>query len=427
MTLTPKDQSAGCPAFPFAPPEDPLGLPSIHSALHQQGPVVKVALPPGQQDVEAWLATGHEEVLRVYRDDAFQRAPADGVRPFLQASPIIIALDGEHHRRVRGLVQAAFTPAKVRKLRPAIEDLAAGLLDEMLETGEPGDLAEDFAMKLTLGTIATQFAIPEQDYSQFRGWAEALITVSPGQADAARTAMEAMVGYMAQLMPQRAGAPGDDLVSMVAVNAEASGVDAVEAGLSAASLVTGGWESTGGALICLVHRLLTTDGKDGNSLYSALAADPALIPTAIEELLRITPNSVLAATQPRRAVRDVELGGVLIRAGEVVIPSPDSAGRDPKVFPDPETLDLTRSPNPHLAFGSGSHVCIGAPLGRLELQVALELLTRRLPALRLTVPADELVWRWDRSVIRRPETYPVVWNPTDVETADQAAPLTESR
>jgi nocardicin N-oxygenase len=223
-----------------------------------------------------------------------------------------------------------------------------------------------------------------------------------------------MVGYMAQLMPERAADPGDDLVSLVAVNARQTGVDDFEAGLLAASLVTGGWESTGGALVCLVHRLLTTNGPDGNSLYSALCGDPTLIPTAIEELLRVVPNSVLAATQPRRAVRDVELGGVLIRVGEVVIPSPDSAGRDPKVFPDPETLDLARSPNPHLAFGNGAHVCIGAPLGRLELQVALELLTHRLPALRLAVPADELMWRWDRSVIRRPETYPVAWSPTAI-------------
>ncbi|RKS68146.1 biflaviolin synthase [Actinomadura pelletieri DSM 43383] len=391
-------------------------MPETHKHLQAQGPVSKVALPAGQPDAEAWLVTGHAEASRVYRDsDLFVRGTADGIAPFLKAAPIIIALDGEEHRRIRSLVKGTFSPAKVRRLRPAIEDLANALLDEMIAKGEPADLVAEFAMSLTLRVIGRQFAIPEADFDELRAWNEAIVSVSPDAHQRAPAAMQAMVEYMVALMRERVHDPGEDLVSAVALNAKAAGVDEASAGLLAASVVTGGWESTGGALVCFTHRLLTTKGADGESLYSQLTRDPAIIPTAVEELLRIVPNGVLGATQPRRATRDTELGGVHIRAGDLVIPSSDAAGRDPQVFSDPEGIDLTRSPNPHLAFGSGAHVCLGAPLGRLELQVAFESLTRRLPALRLAVPADELEWRWDAGFIRRPATYPVAWNPASGE------------
>ncbi|WP_395108467.1 cytochrome P450 [Actinomadura sp. SCN-SB] len=404
--------AVGCPHFPFEAPADPLDLPEVHRALQDAGPVSKVMLPPGQPDTEAWLVTGHAEALRVYRDDdTFSRAAADGVRPFLKAAPIIIALDGEHHRRVRGLVSAGFTPRMVARSRAAIKDLAVELLDEMIGAGEPGDLAEGWATRYTLAVIARQFDLPPADYPQFRAWSEAVVSVDPEHQAQAPAAMEAMVGYAAGLLPARAENPGEDLLSLIATNAVASGVDLAEAGLLAVSLVVGGWETTAGALVSGVHRLLTTTDEDGHTLYSRLCAEPELIPTAVEEVLRSVPNSVLGATQPRRATRDVELGGVLVREHEIVIPSPDSAGRDPKAFDDPERVDLARNPNPHLAFGSGPHMCIGAHLGRVELQVAFEVLTSRLPGLRLAVPVGELDWRFDLSVIRRPARYPVAWTP----------------
>lgn len=410
---SPRPTTPACPYFPFEPPENPLDLPAAHTKLQQRAPLSKVRLPSGQADTEAWLVTGHAEALRVYRDsETFLRGPADGVSPFIKAHPIIIALDGDEHRRVRGLVKSAFSPAKVARLRPMVKDTAAELLDRLIAKGEPGDLSEDFAMPLTLSVIGGLFGIPEEDYPQFRRWSESLISVSPDSHRTGPAAMQAMVGYMAALIQSRGQNPGDDLVSLVAVNAKLANADPSSAGLLAASLVAGGWESTGGALVCSTHRLLTTSGTGGASLYSRLCTRPALIPTAVEEMLRVVPNSVLGATQPRRATRDIELGGVLVRAGELLIPSPDSAARDPRVFTDTGTVDLERTPNPHLAFGSGAHVCIGAPLGRLQLQVALELLTQRMPSLRPAIPAEDLEWRWDASVIRRPTTYPVAWSRT---------------
>jgi nocardicin N-oxygenase len=410
--LTAQPGSGGCPHFPFPVPADPLDVSAPHRRLQETAPLAKVVLPPGQADREAWFVTGHAEALRVYRDaETFERRSADGVAPFLAAYPVIVALDGEHHRRVRGLVQNGFAHSRVQRLRPAIEDVAAALVDEMVLAGEPADLGDAFAVPLTLQVIARMFDLPKGDYERFRAWADTLATADVSTQAQAQEAMQAMVGYAAALLPERAADPGEDLLSLVAVNAREAGVDDFEAALLVASLVVAGWESTPAALVSSVHRLLITDDGGGRSLYARLCDEPALIPTAVEEMLRIVPNSVLGATNPRRATRDVELGGVLVRAGELCIPSPDSAGRDPAVFDDPGGIDLARSPNPHLAFGNGPHVCVGAPAARMELQVALETLTARLPALRLAVPAGDLTWPFDRGVARRPASYPVAWTP----------------
>lgn len=406
--------SAGCPHFPFPLPSDPLGISAVHRRLQDAGPMAKVALLPGQPDTEAWFVTGHAEALRVYRDaETFERRSADGVAPFFAAYPIVVALDGEHHRRIRGLVQNGFAQARVQRLRPVVEDLAAGLVDELILAGEPADLDGDFAVPLTLRMLAHVFDLPKGDYERFREWYETLATADVSTQAQAQEAMQAMVGYAAALLPERAADPGDDLLSLVAVNARESGVDDFEAALLIAALVVGGWESTPAAMVSSLHKLLSTDGGDGRSLYARLCDDPGLIPTAVEEMMRIVPNSVLGAANPRRATRDIELGGVLVRAGDLCIPSPDSAGRDPAVFADPERIDLARSPNPHLAFGNGSHICVGAPAARMEMQVALETLTSRLPALRLAIPAEDLEWPFDRGVARRPANYPVAWTPAE--------------
>ncbi|MEW2357180.1 cytochrome P450 [Spirillospora sp. NPDC029432] len=390
-----------------------MALPAEHIRLQRAAPLSKVMLPPGQEHTEAWLVTGHQEAQAVYRDaERYSRRLADGIRPFLPAYPIIIALDAPEHGRIRGLAAAGFTRRRVERLRPAVETLADELLDDLIAAGEPGDLAEGWATALTLGTIARQFDLPPGDYDRFRTWSETIVSVDPAMQARAPAAIGEMVAYAAALLPGRADDPGEDLLSLIAVNARKHGVDPASAGLLAVSIVAGGWETTAGALISGLHWLLTSTSEDGTSLYASLCADPGRIPGAVEELLRKVPNSVLGATQPRFVLQDHELGGVGLKKGEIVIPSPDSAGRDPRAFDDPERIDLDRTPNPHLAFGNGAHMCIGAWLARLELQVAFEVLTRRLPELRLAVPAGGLDWRFDASVIRRPAHYPVEWTPS---------------
>src|SRR5918999_1783660 len=366
VALTDHPFQTACPDFPFQQPlHAPLRLAPEHRALAGLS-AVRVRLPEGQADEFAWLAVSYAAVQKVYRDPAFSRAQADGVKPFLKLAPVLVALDGEEHLRIRRLVKSEFTPAKVRRLAPMIEARARRLLDAMADRGR-ADLVADFAMPLTIETIA---------------------------------------GLMAA---RRGIDDGDgDLLAMIGENAAATGVSDFEAALLAASLVGGGWESTASSIVTFTLRLLTERDEDGVPYYARLCARPQLIPAAIEELLRTTPNSIFGATQPRRALEDVDLDGVLVRAGEIAIPSHDAAALDPREFPDPDHLDFERGHNSHMAFGSGAHVCIGAPLARAELRIACEGLTERFPGLRLEAEPSELVWKWD-GTIRQPTALPVAW------------------
>ncbi|KAB2339773.1 cytochrome P450 [Actinomadura rudentiformis] len=406
---TPGVSASECPHFPFdRSGSGPLDLAQAHLAL-AGNPLAKVTLPAGQPDTEAWLVTGMPECLEVYRNgEVFSRAQADGVKPFLKMSPIINALDGEHHRRIRGLVAKEFTPSRVERLRPMVESLAADVLRRMMSSGSKADLFEDFAMPLTLGTIGGQLGIPEEDRSKFRVWGQGLMATGPGAHEKNQAAVYAMCGYMAEVMAARRSAPVDDLLSVIITNADAAGVSAEEAALLGASLVVAGWESTAASIVMFAYLLLTSLDEDGTLLYRRLCSQPDLVPGAVEEMLRVVPNSIYGASQPRRALVDVELGGVLVRAGELVIPSHDMAARDERVFADPQRIDFERSPNPHLAFVSGAHVCPGAPLARMELQVTFKLFLEEMPALRLAAAPEDLVWQWT-GVIRQPKALPVAW------------------
>jgi nocardicin N-oxygenase len=409
VALTDHPFQTACPDFPFQQPlHAPLRLAPEHRALAGLS-AVRVRLPEGQADEFAWLAVSYAAVQKVYRDPAFSRAQADGVKPFLKLAPVLVALDGEEHLRIRRLVKSEFTPAKVRRLASMIEARARRLLDAMADRGR-ADLVADFAMPLTIETIAGQLGVPEQDQARFQEWGTGLLATGEGAHERNQAAMVAMCEYMAGLMAARRGTDdGDgDLLAMIGENAAATGVSDFEAALLAASLVGGGWESTASSIVTFTLRLLTERDEDGVPYYARLCARPQLIPAAIEELLRTTPNSIFGATQPRRALEDVDLDGVLVRAGEIAIPSHDAAALDPREFPDPDHLDFERGHNSHMAFGSGAHVCIGAPLARAELRIAFEGLTERFPGLRLEAEPSELVWKWD-GTIRQPTALPVAW------------------
>ncbi|MFD0692177.1 cytochrome P450 [Actinomadura fibrosa] len=379
-----------------------------HRALAGQS-AVRVRLPEGQADEYAWLAVSAESVRTVYRHPAFSRAQADGVKPFLKVAPVLVALDGEEHLRIRRLVKSEFTPAKIRRLTPMIEARARHLVDAMRDRGH-ADLSADFAMPLTLETIAGQLGVPDQDQARFQKWGTGLLATGEGAHECNQAAMMAMCEYMAGLMAARrdSGTGDGGLLTMIGANAAATGVSDFEAALLAASLVGGGWESTASSIVTFTLRLLTEQDEAGVSHYTRLCAHPELIPGAIEELLRTTPNSIFGATQPRRALQDVDVDGVLVRAGEIAIPSIDAAALDEREFPEPERLDFGRHPNAHFAFGSGAHVCIGAPLAREELRIAFTCLTATFPGLRLDVDPAELEWKWD-GTIRQPTTLPVTW------------------
>jgi len=349
-----------------------------------------------------WFVTRHDDAVAVLLDDErFVRDPALALTPdelaALQSGmPEGLAFidthmlnrDGEDHRRLRRLVTKAFTPRMVEQLRPRIQEIADELIDAVELQGEM-DLVDEFAFPLPITVIAELLGIPVADRDRFRRWTNALVTPAFTPEDLAQfgASVDEFVGYLRELFERRRSTPGHDLVSAL-LQVEEGGETLSEEELFSmvVLLIVAGHETTvsliGNAMLALLQH---PDQLD------ALERDPTRISHAIEELLRY--DGPVERTLNRWAAKDVELGGQTIRRGEGVIVILGSADRDPSRFPDPDVLDFAREDVKHLAFGRGSHYCLGAPLARLEAEIALTTLLRRLSGLRLVTSAEELYWR----------------------------------
>jgi cytochrome P450 PksS len=314
--------------------------------------------------------------------------------------------DGADHRRLRRLVTRAFTPRIVEGLRPRIQQIADELVDRVFARGEM-DLVDEFAFPLPITVIAELLGVPADDRDRFRAWSAAVVTpdLGPDASERFSAQMAEFTSYLGELFATRRLDPRDDLVSAL-IRTEEQGETLSEPELFSMTilLIVAGHETTvnlvaNGMLALLRHP------RD----LERLRAAPESIPDGIEELLRYDGPVERALT--RWAAKDVELGGQVIPRGEMVIAVLAAADRDPERFPDPDVLDLGRPDKKHVAFGRGAHYCLGAPLARLEGAIALETLLRRLPALRLAVPVDELVYR-PTPTFRALASLPVCWDPS---------------
>ena len=349
-----------------------------------------------------WFVTCHDDAVAVLLDDErFVRDPALALTPdelaALQSGmPEGLAFihthmlnkDGEDHRRLRRLVTKAFTPRMVEQLRPRIQEIADGLIDAVESSGEM-DLVDEFAFPLPITVIAELLGVPVADRDRFRRWTNAIITPALTPEDMAQFGafVNEFVTYLRELFERRRSTPGDDLISALLQVEEAGDTLSEEELFSmVVLLIIAGHETTvsliGNAMLALLQH---PDQRE------ALESDSTRMSHAIEELLRY--DGPVERTLSRWAATDVELGGRSIRRGEGVIVILGSADRDPSRFSDPDTLDFAREDVKHLAFGRGSHYCLGAPLARLEAEVALTTLLRRLPGIRLAMPVEELSWR----------------------------------
>jgi nocardicin N-oxygenase len=295
------------------------------------------------------------------------------------------------------------------RFRPAVEALAETCLDNLIASGEPADLVHHLAWPLSLNAVAELLGVPTEGREQFHVWGDMLLSTGPDRRAENAQAMGEMTAYAGRLMTAQANGPDGGMLAHAVSRGVELGIDEGESALLVASLAVAGWETTAAAIAASVYKLLTTADETGGSLYRQVRARPELIPSAVEELLRVIPNSWFETGQPRRAAVDTELAGVDIKAGDLILVAHDMANRDPQVFTDPDRIDLARADNPHLAFGHGAHYCLGANLARLELNVAVERLTARLPELRLAIAPHEV--RWSRTTpIRRPNEMPVAWS-----------------
>lgn len=369
------------------------------------GAVVRVPLPdahlPGGAQ-EAYLVTRYEDAATVLRDDRFvkdvrsARPPDQRQLPWMPKSlralgRTMLDTDGADHRRLRNLVRDTFAPKYIAQLEPRVQALADELLDRMAAAGR-ADLVADYALQLPLTVIAEIMGVSPRDRMRFRRWVNRLLLSStssrPGLA-MLRTLPSAlaMMRFLRRLIADRRAHPRDDLVSRLAAMEEAGDRLTEDELLSMVFiLLIAGYETTVNLIATGTLLLLSHPDQ-----LARLRADPELIGSTVEELLRLaTPVDV--ATE-RYASEDLELGGVAIPRGALVLVAIVSANADEAHFPVPECLDVARTENRHLAFGMGPHYCLGAPLARLEGRIALGSLVRRFPDLRLAAPAGELRWK----------------------------------
>jgi cytochrome P450 len=294
--------------------------------------------------------------------------------------------DPPDHTRLRRLVQKVFTPRRAA-LRPRAEEIAAGLLDQMAAArGEVIDLLGAYARPLPIAVLCELLGIPVAD----RAWIAVTVAAYDERPEHQRVERD-LAAYFTELIAARRAEPGDDLVSALVVardsaDGAADGLVGNELLSTVFLLVMAGFDTTVNLIASSTLTLLTHPWEE-----TRLRQDPSLIPAAVEELLRFT-NPVNHAND-LFTTEDVPVGDVVIPAGEWVLPAISSANRDPAQFPDPDRLDLGRDTSGHVAFGHGIHYCLGAPLARMEAEVALGALLARFPRISLAVPPSELRWR----------------------------------
>ena len=390
--------------FPFADMSGPGPAPTL-AGIVAAGPVARIDTPTG---VPAWLVSDPEEVRRVLVDPRFSRAAyANDPEAQILAVPQLVggmaAADGADHARLRRLVAGAFTTRRVEAVRPFVRARVAELLEEFTAVGPGTDLVELFATPLPVMAVCEWIGVPYEDRAEFFGGTETLLNVfaySPAEADERRSRM---IGYLLRLIEQKRRSPGEDLLSDLVAISDSDGerLSAAELVGLAVFLLGAGLETTA-QQICLSVLVLLEDRPQ----WERLRAEPELIPGAVEELLRYVPT--VPGSLPRRATEDVVVGGVEIRAGEVVLVAFATPNRAPGTVADPDRLDVTRAGAPHLTFGHGMHRCLGAPLARVVLQEALAGLLDHLPDARLAVPASEVEWRQGHAA-RGPVTLPLTW------------------
>ncbi|MFE7608885.1 cytochrome P450 [Streptomyces celluloflavus] len=400
---TPQTQDA--PAFP-SDRTCPYQLPDGYARLRdEQGSLRKVTLYDGRL---AWVATKHETARKLLADPRLSsdRTHADfpATSPRFEGlrdrRPAFIGMDPPEHQAKRRMTISEFTVKRIKGMRTDIERIVHGFIDELLAAGPPADLVSRFALPVPSMVICRLLGVPYADHDFFQDASRRLVQATDvASAVAARDDFEE---YMDGLITKLQAEPGSGLLGSLVAEQLANGeIEREELISTALLLLVAGHETTASMTSLSVITLLEHPDQ-----HAMLRADPALVPGAVEELLRYLAIADLAGG--RIATADIEIDGQLIRAGEGVIITNSIANRDGSVFEDPDTFDVHRSARHHLAFGYGVHQCLGQNLARLELEVIITALFDRIPTLRLAVPVEQLTLR-PGTTIQGVNELPVTW------------------
>jgi cytochrome P450 len=369
---------------------------------------------PDKTKTPVWLLTRYEDVFSLFKDERFPKNRRSALTPeqirrlpwvppmFRPLERNMLDLDQPDHTRLRALVHKAFTPSLVEQMRKRVQTLADELLDGVAH-GNEMDLINDYALPLPMTIITEILGVPTKDRHKFHNWSKAVVSLSsPNVTVRVIPSVWMFIRYLRRFFKVRRADPQDDLASAL-IQAEEAGDKLSEDELLAMVflLLIAGHETTVNLIASGTLALLEHPDQ-----MEKLRGEPALIKSAVEELLRYT-SPVFMSTE-RYAREDVTLHGVTIPRGEMTFGVIGSANRDEKVFENPNTLDITRELNKHLSFGQGIHFCLGAPLARMEAQIAINTLLRRMPDLRLKNSPDSLRWR-PSMILRGLDSLPILF------------------
>jgi cytochrome P450 len=381
----PMTRAPGCP---FAPPPKALEL----NAVNQMS---RVRIWDGSTP---WLITGYDAIRSLFTDSRASvddRLPGyphwnEGMLATVHSRPrSVFTSDAEEHTRFRRMLSKPFTYKRVEALRPAVQKITDDHIGALLAGPNPGDIVNTLALPVPSLVISQLLGVPYEDAEFFQMQAQRGMGRYATAEDTAQGAAS-LAKYLANLLRAKRNDPSEDLVSDLAERVNTEELSVREAAQLATGVLIAGHETTANMISLSIAALL--EHPDQATLMRD-AEDPKVVAVAVEELMRYL--SIIQTGQRRIAVEDIEVGAEIIRAGEGIILDVAPANWDTRQFPDPGRLDLGREDGPHVGFGYGRHQCVGQQLARMELQIVLPTLLRRIPTLRLAVPLDEVPFKHD--------------------------------
>ncbi|MFE7977333.1 cytochrome P450 [Streptomyces shenzhenensis] len=398
--------TSSAPEFVLARSEDaPLDPPALYAQLREEQPVIRVSLGAGR--VSPWLVTRWEDARTVLGSPAFSTDPTHPGAPNFKEGQLpgprgfFQSYDDPIHATMRRTLTREFMVKRVDALRPGIARLTDELLSDLTKLQGSVDLVEHFSLPLPSLVICELLGVPYADHTFFQEQSKILVDGN-ATAQESNRAFASLGEYLLGLVRTKRATPGDDVITRLAAQADEGIITDQDAADLGAFLLFAGHETTANMIALSTVTLLQNPDQ-----IPYLLGGPDQVAVAVEELLRYL--SIVHFGLRRTALEEVTVGGVTIRAGEGVIISINVANRDPEFFTAPDGLDLTRTnARQHLAFGYGIHQCLGQPLARAELQIALPELFRRLPELKIAVPAEEIAFKQDTAVYGIHEL-PVTW------------------
>ncbi|WP_163511122.1 cytochrome P450 [Fodinicola acaciae] len=394
------------PQLPFTPGATVLDVPPAYRQLLADRRITKVRTTLG--DV-AWIATRYDDVKALFADPRLGRShPEPEKAAKISASAVLGGASGDYeteqrdHTRMRRLLTPAFSARRMNGLRPRVKGLVSDLLERMAAAGPPANLHESLSFPLPVLVICELLGVPYEDRERFRKWSGEVSNLLDEQL--AQAALAEFYGYMVELIGRKRDDLGEDVISDLIRAEDEWQVGVEETAALSVGLLFAGHETTMTRIDMGTTLLLSNPDQ-----AARLRSDASLLPTAVEEILRLSGAGGGGGGIPRYAHADIEIGGITIKAGEAVLLPPGVANHDESAFDDPDTFDITRKGGtPHLAFGHGAHFCIGASLARIELQEVFAQLLTRFPSLRLAVPVEELQLRTN-TLTGGLQALPVTW------------------